>query len=266
MRILSQNVLLHGRRGLKGLGLVGVGVACGSCAKFPANSASNFTAITVSITVAGNINPNYVYDVAFAPYDITSPLPQYAPVLVVNNGNNPNGRMAGSPTAFVEFPSQAGYTSAYPFQLYQFALSSQIPNPSDPNNPVNLAVYSPSNLGQITNFTTPWNGGTDPSTISFTIYTNELTATDGSTGQALQSMQMNVLTMTRVANLGSGARVYDALGPTNTAAGLTDFLQVNLLQSAPYNNANNFEIPGDTLGGTDPDVDIINYSVTISHP
>ena len=79
-------------------------------------------------------------------------------------------------------------------------------------------------------------------------------------------MQMNVLTMTRVANLGSGARVYDALGPTNTAAGLTDFLQVNLLQSAPYNNANNFEIPGDTLGGTDPDVDIINYSVTISHP
>jgi len=267
MRILSQNVLLHGRRGLKGLGLIGVASACGSCAKFPPNSNANYTAITVSFTVAGQINPNYIYDVAFTPSNIANPPVTGAPLIVVNS-SNPNGRMAGSPCEFVEFPygGAAGVNSANPFALYQFALSSQVPNPNDPTNPVNLAVYAPSTLGQITNFTTPWSGGTDPSTISFTIYTNELTSSTGATGQNLLSMQVNILTMTRIANLGSGARVIDGLGPTNTSQGLTDFLQVNLLQTAPYTNAAGFEPTGDTLGGTDPDVDIINYSITISPP
>ncbi len=264
MRILSQNPLLHGRLGLKAVSLVGVGCLCGSCAKFPANSGANFTAITVTFTVAGQINPNYIYDVALAPYDVPNPTLTGAPLIVINGTNNPNGRMAGSPCEFVEYPSPAGINSATPFALYQFATAAQTGGNTN-GNPINLAVYSTSQLGVITNFTTPQTGG-PTNQLSFTIYTNELTAADGATGKKLQSMQLNIMTMTRPSNLGSGARIIDGLGDDRNANGLNGFLQVNLLQSSPYTNANGFEPAGDTLGGTDPDIDIIDYTVTVSHP
>jgi hypothetical protein len=245
-------------------GLVGIGCISGSCAKFPANSGANFTAITVTFTVAGQINPNYVYDVAFTPYDTPNPTITGAPLIVLNGSNNPNGRVTGSPCEFVEYPSPAGVNSATPFALYQFATSGQSGGSSD-GNPINLAVYSPSQLGVITNFTTPQTGGLQ-NQLSFTIYTNELTAADGATGKNLQSMQINILTMTRPSNLGSGTRIIDGLGDDRTANGLNGFLQVNLLQSAPYTNSAGYEPTGDTLGGTDPDIDIIDYTVTVSHP
>ena len=265
MRVVPQNFVLYGRRSLKGFGLCGIAAVCGSCAKFPPNSGAGFTAINVTFSVAGVINPAYIYDVAIASYDIPNPNPSLAPVPVINS-SNPNGRMAGSPTEFVEFPSPAGPQSANPFTIYQFGTTAQYPNPSDPTNLINLGVYNPSPIAIITNFQTPWNGGPDQSTLSFTIYTNALPAADGSSGSKLQSLQLNILTMTRVANLGSGTRVIDALGDSRTVSGLNNFLQINLLQSIPYNNANGLEPTGDTFGGTDPDVDINNFSVTITPP
>jgi len=267
VRILSQNLVLLGRRGLKGVGLLGVAAVCGSCAKFPANANAGFTAITVSFSVAGQINPNYIYDVAIASYGNASPNPTnpnatLAPVPVINS-SNPNGRMAGSPTEFVEFPSPAGAQSANPFALYQFATSVQVPNPNDPTNPINLGVYTPSSVAQISNFTTPWTGG-DPSTLTFTIYTNMIPSSLGQSGKDLVTLQLNILTMTRVANQGGGARVIDGLGDSRTVSGLNNFLQINLLQTSPYTNAAGFEPTGDTFGGTDPDVDIVNYTISIS--
>lgn len=242
---------------------------CGSCAKFPANSNAGFTAITISFQVAGQINPNYIYDVAIASYgtsspNVSNPSATLAPVPVINT-SNPNGRVAGSPTEFVEFPSPAGAQSANPFALYQFATAAQVPNPSDPTNPINLAVYSPSAIAQISNFTTPWTGG-DPSTLTFTIYTNMIPSSLGDVGKLLQTLQLNILTMTRVGNQGSGARVIDGLGDSRTVSGLNNYLQINLLQTSPYTNAAGFEPTGDTFGGTDPDVDITNYTITISPP
>ena len=267
----SLNPRRCGKLLLRGLQLTGVAYVCGSCAEFPTNSGpGNFTAITFSFsvkdmildTVSSGGSDYYIYDVAIATSSAKDPSISIAPLPVINS-SNPNGRVAGSPNFLIEYNS-LNPTTSLPFTLYRFALASEDPNQNDPTNTVNLGVYPPATRGQIINFTTPETGG-DPASLTFTVYTNELADTDAE-AKSLRWLFVNILTMTRVSNLGSGARVYDALGPTNTAAGLTDFLQVNLLQSAPYNNANGFEISGDTLGGTDPDVDIINYSVTISHP
>ncbi len=194
---------------------------------------------------------------------IPTPPPTLAPVPVINS-NNPNGRTAGSPTHFVEFNSLFP-TSSQPFTLNEFATSAQVPNPNDPTNPINLAVYAPSTRGQIFNFTTPFNGG-GPSTLSFTVYTNMLADTDAE-AMALQTLQVNILTMTRPANQGSGTRVIDGLGDSRTVSGLNNFLQINLLKSGTYaNSLIQLEPTGDTFGGTEPDVDITDFTITVTPP
>jgi hypothetical protein len=265
MRILSQNLVLLGRRGLRGAGLLGVAAACGSCAKFPSNSAGNFTAITFTFQVAGTINTTapYIYDVAIAASPLSPPNTTYAPLPVINS-SNPNGRVSGSPTHFVEFNS-LNPNSPLPFTLYRFALSTEIPNPNDPTNPINLAHWAPSTRGQIFNFSTPQTGG-DPSTLSFTVYTNELADTDAE-AQQLQSLQVNILTMTRLANVGSSQRIIDALGNSSTVSGLNQFLVVDLRYNSTYSNVQmQLEPTGDTFNGTEPDVDISNFTITVQRP
>ncbi len=271
MRILPLHSLLHGRRSLRAVGLLTSALVLGSCARFPSTpNAGDFTSITFTFRVAGKINTTadsdpatyYVYDVALAASADPNPLVTLAPVPVINS-NNPNGRVAGSPTHFIEFNS-LNPTSQFPFALNRFALSSEAPNPNDPTNPTNLAVFSPSTRGVITRFTTPSNGG-DPATLSFTIYTNMLADTDAA-ARALQSLQINILTMTRPANQGSGNRVIDAFGDSRSISGLSNFLQINLLKSGSYTNLSGNEPTGDTFGGTDPDVDIIDYTITVTPP
>jgi hypothetical protein len=265
MRILSSNLVLHGRRGLKALSLVGIAAGCGSCAKFPANTNGNFTAITFTFKVAGQINVTapFIYDVAITASPLANPVTTYAPLPTINS-SNPNGRVAGSPNFFIEFNSQ-NPSASLPFSLYRFALSTEIKNPNDPLNPVNLAAWAPSVRGQIFNFTTPQTGG-DPSTLSFTVYTNELADTDAE-AQLLQSLQVNILTMTRLSNQGSGARVIDALGNSSTVSGLNQFLVVDLRYNSTYSNATTqLEPIGDTFGGTEPDVDISDFTITVQRP
>lgn len=265
MRILSSNLVLHGRRGLKALGLASIAAVCGSCAKFPANSNGNFTAITFTFKVAGQINVTapFIYDVAITTSDVYPPVTTYAPLPVINS-SNPNGRVSGSPNFLVEFNSQNPNVSL-PFTLYRFALQSEVPNPSDPNNPVNLGVFAPATRGQIFNFTTPQTGG-DPSTLSFTVYTNELADTDAA-AQKLQALQVNILTMTRLANQGSSQRVIDSLGNSSTVSGLNQFLVVDLRANGTYSNSViQLEPTGDTFGGTEPDVDITDFTITVQRP
>ncbi|MDR3687790.1 MAG: hypothetical protein P4L46_00305 [Fimbriimonas sp.] len=271
MRSLPHNFVLVGRRSLRASALIVLAASCGSCARFPSNSgAGNFTAITFSFSVAGKINDtvssngvsNYIYDVAIAASPLPNPDIALAPVPVINS-SSPNGRVAGSPNVFVEFNS-LNPTTSLPFSLYRFALASEVPNPNDPTNPVNLGVYTNSTRGQIINFTTPETGG-DASTLTFTLYTNELADTDAE-AKALQTLYVNILTMTRPANQGSGTRVIDALGDSRTVNGLNNFLAINLLKSGSYTNAAGFEPTGDTFGGTEPDVDIVNYTITVTPP
>ena len=84
--------------------------------------------------------------------------------------------------------------------------------------------------------------------------------------KALRSLQVNILSMTRLANQGSGTRVIDALGDSRSVSGLNNFLQINLLRAGTYNNSASFEPTGDTFGGTDPDIDIVDYSITVTPP
>jgi hypothetical protein len=265
MRNLSPNLVLHGRRCLKLAGLAGVALSCGSCAKFPTGGAGNFTAITFSFTVAGQINTTapYIYDVAIQASSVFPPISTYAPLPVINS-SNPNGRVGGSPNFFVEFNSQ-NPNSPLPFTLNRFALQSEVPNPNDPTNPVNLAVWAPTTRGQIFNFTTPQTGG-GPSTLSFTVYTNELADSDTAANQLL-CLQVNILTMTRLANQGGGSRIIDALGNSSTVSGLNQFLVVDLRYNSTYQNASmQLEPTGDTFGGTEPDVDISDFTITVQRP
>jgi len=245
---------------LQTLLLSGIAAACGIST--PPRTA-NFTAITFTFSVAGQIKTTDdgdhttfdTYDVAIAATADPSPSPSLAPVPVIT-ANNPNGRMAGSPTHFVEFNS-LNPGSVYPFTLYRFA-----PNPGNRSNPTNIAVFAPSTRGQISTFTTPQSGG-DRSTLSFTVYSNMLADTDAQ-ARALRTLQVNILTMTRLANQGSGPRVIDALGDSRKVSGLTNFLQIDLLKSGATTNDDGFEPKGDTFGGADPNVDIVKYQITVT--
>jgi len=252
----------------RGIGLVGIALACAGCARFPGGPGfGNFTSITFSFKLNGiirtptDVDPTYfIYDVAIAASPDPNPLPQAAPIPTVDS-SNPNGRMNGSPTHFVEFNSQ-NPQSAQPFTLYRFALNSEIRDTYDVGNPINLAHYVPSTRGLIFNYTTPQSGG-DPSRLTFTITTNLLADTDAE-ARLLRSLQVNILTMTRPSNLGSGPHVIDGLGDSSTLQGLVNFQQIDLLEAGTTNNSAMFEREGDTYNGTEPDVDIIDYSITVN--
>ena len=267
----SLNPRRCGKLLLRGLQLTGVAYVCGSCAEFPTNSGpGNFTAITFSFsvkdmildTVSSGGSDYYIYDVAIATSSAKDPSISIAPLPVINS-SNPNGRVAGSPNFLIEYNS-LNPTTSLPFTLYRFALASEDPNQNDPTNTVNLGVYPPATGGQIINFTTPETGG-DPASLTFTVYTNELADTDAE-AKSLRWLFVNILTMTRPANQGSGARVIDALGDSSTVNGLTNFLQIDLHKSGSYTNSSGFEPTGDTFGGIEPDVDIVNYTITVTPP
>lgn len=129
-----------------------------------------WTAVTFSFSVAGQINTTepYIYDVAIAASSDAHPLPQFAPLPVIT-GNNPNGRMAGCPTHFVEFNSLQP-SAQYPFTLYRFAS-----NPKNRLNPTDLSQFAPTTRGVISEFEKLKKGG---SVLTFTLYTNMLADTD----------------------------------------------------------------------------------------
>jgi len=208
-----------------------------------------WTAVTFSFTVAGEINSSgpYVYDVALTASPDANPLPRFAPLPVIN-GNNPNGRMAGSPTHFVEFNS-ANPKTQFPFTLYRF-------------EPGSLAVFAPSTRGEIAQFDKFSKGYR---TLTFTLYSKMLADTDQA-ARKLQFLQVNILTMSRLANLGSGPRVIDSLGDSRNVNGLNQFLTIDLRRNGTYRNDDKLEPKGDTFGGSDPDVDIVDYKISVTLP
>lgn len=235
--------------------------AAAGCAKFPANgSGTGFTKVIFRLKVAGTINENYIYDFAIRASTDANPdtdperIPQ--PVL---NGSSPNGRMAGSPTHFVEYaPSNA---SLDPFTLYRFSTQAEVPNPSDPDNPINLGHYVPSTRGRIVNYD-PITPGTTTN-LQFELFVNLLADTDEQ-AIALQALQVQLLTMNRPATLGSGTRVIDYLG----SSGAPEFIKVDLRSNGTYGNSSGF--PGSGIEPTgdcpDPDLDIIDWTIEVQRP
>lgn len=72
--------------------------------------------------------------------------------------------------------------------------------------------------------------------------------------------------MTRLANQGSGKRVIDSLGDNRSVGGMNQFLTVDLRRNGTYTNDSGLEQKGDTFGGTEPDVDIADFKVTVTLP
>jgi hypothetical protein len=237
------------------------------CAKFPAQGLDNqFTRIIFRMELADNINTafddrpgTYIYNVAIRATDDVSPEPQRAPIPVVA-ANNPNGRMDGSPTHFVELNTQDPLSSE-PYLLFRFATQQEIPNPNEPDNPINLAVFSPSTRGRILNFIRP---SDSPRIVQFELFVNLLAQSDEAARQ-LQKLQVNFLTMNRLANQGAGTRFIDSLGDNRTAQGLTQYIEVDLRRNSFYSNQTTGELEptGDT---PDPSLDIVNWSIEVQRP
>jgi hypothetical protein len=275
MRIVPPALVLHGRRHLRAYvfgGVFGTAVL-GGCAKFPpAGANSNFTKVTFSMTVARQINLNYLYYVAIRSSVLVNPDIQNAPQPVYDPSKNPNGFVAGSPTQYVVF--NALNELVQPFQLYEFATTAEVPNPSDPTNLINLAVSSPSTRGVITNFQqvnagTNQNPGTS-TTLSFSLFINmipDLTAPAPTpanpNSQIPQTLQVQFLTLNTVG--ATSGRTYDFIGPPSTP----QFLVIDLRRSGSYSNDTG---PGTYLGieptgdCADPDLDITDWSVVVSTP
>ncbi len=234
------------------------------CAKSPLNPTGQFTKVTFRLKVAGKINTaadddpatSYIYVVAFRATNDLNPPSNEAPVPVIN-ATNPNGRVGGSPTHFVEFNSQIP-TSSLPFTLSKFALG---PTADDPTNPIDLAHWADTTAtrGAIVSFVT-YTPGTGE--LQFDLFVNQMADTDA-LGQALQTLQVQFLTMSRYANVGGGSRSWDALGD----ASIPNFIQVDLRRTGHYSNAlSSVELPNDVTGGNDPDLDIIDWSIDVVTP
>lgn len=262
MRIMPSTALLHGRRHLRRFVKLGGGaalLASAGCAKFPppGTSNSNFTQVTFSMTVQRQVNINYNYFVAITASPLVNPPPQGAPQPVFDPSKNPNGFVAGSPTHYVMF--NAANENIQPFQLYRFALQSEIPNPSDPTNPINLKIAAPSTRGVITNFQ-PVNAGTNSNpgtstTLQFTLFVNLLGDTDVQ-AQALQTLQVQFLNMNTTQ--ATSSRVIDFLGTRGTP----NFQVVDLRTSNQYSsNSGGVQPTGDC---PDPDVGIQSWSISVT--
>ena len=255
---------------MKRLWLAAIPLLATSCAKFPANGGiGNFTKITFRIKVAGNINTtqddtpftNYVYIVAIRALTTEDVPNTGAPVPVIGS-NTPNGFVAGSPTHFVQFASDNPLRS-YPFILYKF---NPGPTTGDPDNPVNLASWfdTTPTRGAITNFQRL---DSDPHTLQFELFVNQLVNTDAD-ASTIKKLQINLLTMNRLATSGSSGRLWDALGNANVPSELTTTITVDLRSNNTVDNRFETEpsTTPDVTGGNDPDLDIRDFSVTVQQP
>lgn len=228
------------------------------CAKSPPGiSGAGVTRVIFTIRFDDRIDPTLYYDVAIRATSELNPPPQLAPIPVVADGGSPNYRMAGSPTHFVEFNNLDPY-SAQPFLLYRFKTQLESPNPSDSQNPINLAQYPLVLDRPIINFT-PYEQGT--SELHFEITTDQL-ADNADAAKALNTLQVQILTMSRLANGTPGTRTVDYLGPR----GNPEFVNIDLRASRIYSNANSggvLETNGDC---EQPSLDIKDWSVEVRRP
>lgn len=210
--------------------------------------------------VAGTINDQYFYD--FAIRTSTDPNPESDATKVpqpVIGQNNPNGRVAGSPTHFIEYAPSV--PSSDTFTVYRFSTQAEVPNPSDPDNPINLGSFPPTTRGRIFDFVSPVPGTS--SELQFSIFMNLLADTDAD-AKAIQALQIQMLTMSRLSNQGGGTRVYDYLGSLNQP----EFVKIDLRSNNSYGNSGG--LPGSGLEPDGdcpvPDLDIVDWGVTVVRP
>jgi hypothetical protein len=241
--------------------LAGIGILffTAGCAKFPpGNSGGAGPELVISMTVAGQINPNdfyfVVFDVSNDSQGINGPVPVIAPPW--GNGfvaakNPPTNANAGA-TSFVEF------TGANPGNGYLI----------DRFNDNTLQTFSL--IGVPVQSTAP--GGGSPNTLQFTVLFSQL-ATASISASQIQFIQVNAITTDAIPQNPNDTTVhkdFDALGDSTPGSGqLNKYITIPTAQATQFNvNDPNgdVELCNDSGGFStvnDPDLDITNLSVQV---
>ncbi|MBN9501704.1 MAG: hypothetical protein BGO01_15465 [Armatimonadetes bacterium 55-13] len=240
-------------KSLWALALSGLMVA--GCAKTPANGVGANTRIHITMTVAGQIKPNYVYIVAIRWAKSNPPFDQERGPIPVIASPWGNGFVAGRANVFMRWDS----FQAQPYQMFRF--TNPIPDDQVPQDEPYLTNWvqeaDPINYVDVTD------GG---STLDFELDLSQI-APSGEVA-SMKALQINFLTMDRVPTGGdSGGKYYDGLGDTRTPSGINKFLTIPLDRNYTYTRTDNPEFIEEPTGDvSDPDLDIKDWSVKVTLP
>lgn len=211
-------------------------VALAGCAKFPDGpGGAGGIRLSFTMTMAAEINPNYIYFVVFNPSTDEVPTSQGPlPVIAPPWGN---GFVAGTATHFVRWDTLQ--SPNYLLFAFRDALLIEYFATGVPINyfevlPGSRQIRFELDLEQIA-------GTFDP--------------------EDLKSVQINFLTMNVVPQGSTGDKVWDAIGDGRTPSGINDFLTIPI-RNGIYSNATfqNREPSGDCI---DPSLDIVDWQIEI---
>lgn len=200
------------------------------CAKSPPGTTSNSSSgpqVFVTMTVAGNLNPNYYYFVLFNVNESKGPgtgITGPVPVVAVPYGN---GFAAGAFSNYVEFHNgQPGGTN---FGFWT----------------ISADLLTPSYLGSSSPYLVQSQAGSNTFTVQIPL---AALATASTPLAAIQNIEVNFIATNIVPPPGDTLtpKYVDSLYPTNDATSLNRFIIVPTTQSGIYQNSDqNLEPTGD---------------------
>lgn len=210
------------------------------CAKFPDTGSQQGTRrLVFTITLASEVNPDFVYIVAIRDADDLTGQEGPIPVIAPPWGN---GFVAGKATHFVRFDGQqpsGGYA------LYRF---------TDLENLSSWIL-----IGLPISFETP---GPGDRTLRFEIDLTQLRPNPGD-AMNIQALQVNLLTMDRVPTDPNDRdpKVWDALGNSRDINEISSYLTIQMTPDRIFRNSDtNIEPEGDV---NDPRLDIVDWSIEV---
>ena len=224
-------------------------LAASGCAKSPSTlPGTSGTQLIITMTVAGKINPSYVYFILFNPVAQANQTTGPIPVVGIPWGN---GFATGQFTAFLRYdPSQpnSGYG------MYQVVPGT------------NLLQFSP--LAAPTQFT-PVATEPNQNQLQFQIPLSAI-PTNGVTAS---NLQINFLTTDRIVTNPNdpGTKHIDALGDTRLSSQINSFITVPTSTTGLFNNSSALEPSGDVMlvgsgvstGDEIQDLDITDWSIEV---
>lgn len=246
---------------MKSLAILGLtlAMALAGCAKFPSNGSTSNTRVHITMTVAGQIKPQYVYIVAIRWAKDDPPFDKdHGPIPVIASPWG-NGMFAGRVNMYMRWDS-------FQFPNYQlYRVTDAIPDDAFPTDGV---AYNTNSISQ--NPPTPiayvdvTDGGR---TLDFDLDMSQIAPSTAEISQ-IKNLQINFLTMDRVpTGNDSGSKFWDALGNSRSSQDINDFITVPVNRNITYTNST-YLIPGLEISGDvdDPDLDIVDWSVQVSLP
>ena len=235
---MPPNPLLHRWCHLRGALAALAALSLVGCAKSPLSPDADATRLIFRMNVDGQVRSDYVYIFAIRTSTDLNPTTD-GPLPVVAFPTN-NGFLTGNANYFIRWtPETRQYT------IYKFTDSS-------------LSFYNavgiPLNSIDVT---------TGSKTLGFEISINQL-ADNATDAKALQSIQVNLLTMNRLLDPSSGSsRIIDSLGNNQNISEINSFVRIPLATSQVYDNSRFSFLEPTTSDTNDPDLDIRDWSIEV---